>query len=214
MTRVGTHPPRDVLTRLVPGVRPALLAGLATVVVLVGSTMAQDDPPRAIDGAGLVLAAVASLSLAWAPRFPRGVLTVVVLAVCGYLAAGYPFGPVQLCLAAAVFLVGRRTSFRDSAWACGIAVVAVAVVVHPRLSAGGGLRFDELGAAAWAAGWLVAALVAGRAAARRGPEPGGCARSGRWPRRCGPSGCGWPGTCTTSRGTGSPSSRCRPASHC
>lgn len=172
MIQARAHTARDVLTGLRPELRAALLAGLATVVVLVGSSRAQSDPPRSLDAEGLALAAVAGLSLAWAPRFPRGVLAVVVLAVCGYLGAGYPFGPVQLCLAAAVFFVGRRTSFRDSAWACALAVVAVAVVVHPRLSDGGGLRFDELGSVAWAAGWLVlpwslGALTRARAGAGR-----------------------------------------------
>ncbi|WP_034509836.1 sensor histidine kinase [Blastococcus sp. URHD0036] len=140
----------------VNGRRRTALALLAVGVVVFGSVMAQrlQDPSRRLDAAGLLLAAVAAVALPWLRRFPPLALAVVVAAAATYLAVGYPYGPVQICLLIAFFAVGRTTGLRRSAIGCGVAAVVVGVAVAPRTGDSGQL-FPGAVAIAWTASWLL-----------------------------------------------------------
>jgi signal transduction histidine kinase len=147
-----------------PGTRSAVAAALAGVVVVVaGSLLAQrvQSGTRGLDAAGIALALVATLALAWAPQYPRAVLAVVVAAVAGYLAADYPYGPVQLCLLAAVFLVGRQCAIRASLPACVLATAAVTVALYPRLADDTALHSATGVIAIWTASWLIIPWLVG-----------------------------------------------------
>jgi signal transduction histidine kinase len=154
------------------GWRRIALAVLIVGGVVVGSVMAQrlQDPVRELDAVGLLLAAGAGLALFWPARSPVASLAWVVGAVAAYLAAGYPYGPVQLCLLAALFRAGRTVPLRRSTGAVAIAVVAVGTAIWPRMD--DGHPVTAVVVAAWTASWLLlpwslGALLRLRAAAER-----------------------------------------------
>jgi signal transduction histidine kinase len=108
-------------------VRDALLAVGVGVVVMVGSTRAAERqvPPReALDPAAYGLMALAAGALLARRVRPLAVLAITVVAASGYLAAGYPYGPIVFPMSIAMYTVGQELPLRRSLAACGVAVVA------------------------------------------------------------------------------------------
>jgi signal transduction histidine kinase len=68
---------------------------------------------------------LAALVLAVRRRWPLTVLAVTSAATSLYLIAGYPYGPIQISLAVAVFTAGRCLALRPAAIACAAATVAL-----------------------------------------------------------------------------------------
>ncbi|MGW3204723.1 hypothetical protein [Streptomyces sp. NPDC001135] len=89
---------------------------LFTAFVVVGTHVAaqNEDHRVPLDGYARVLLVVASVLLLWRHRYPVAVALGTATVTLGYLAAGYPYGPV--------FLSGRRPTARGRcAWCanCG-----------------------------------------------------------------------------------------------
>jgi signal transduction histidine kinase len=114
-----------------------LAAGLAAG--LVGGTFlaqaVQTGHVRTLDALGIaliVLAAAATLGLRRAA--PVWALAGALAAVGAYLLAGYPYGPVQLCMVIAMFEVARLRPLRISLPLCGIAAVVASVTLLVRVA--------------------------------------------------------------------------------
>lgn len=154
-----------------------VLVALIAVWTLVGTSHAaefqSDSDAKTADAWAYTLIVIAVLSLLWRRTAPLATLTATVAAVSTYLAMGYPFGPIQLCMVIAVFTVGRRTELRISMITCGAATVTSLLSVAWRFA-------DELdvwtaGMLAWTAWiilpWAIGSLLQVRAAAiARGQE--------------------------------------------
>lgn len=98
--------------------------------------------------AALVLAAAVALVLR--RRQPRWTLGVTTLATAGWFALGYPYGPILLSLAVAVFSVARYRPTREATiWAVG--AVVVLLVAHLVGSAGDAALAGVVPLAAWVA---------------------------------------------------------------
>jgi signal transduction histidine kinase len=104
------------------------LAAGAAAVVIAGSVLAAtfQRPPRPLDIWAVLLMVAAAGALAWRRAAPMAALGGTVGAVGIYLLAGYPYGPIQLCMVVAMFEVARRHRVHTSLLACGL-VAAVAV---------------------------------------------------------------------------------------
>jgi len=135
--------------------RDVLLAAGFAGIVLAGTwpAAASQDPPREPDllAALLVTAAAGVLAarrVAWVALPGSVALTAV------YLLAGYPFGPVLLCVVWAMFDHARRRPPRASAPAVLAAAVVLAGAVLPRFAAQ--LSLPAVGLLLWASCWVVA----------------------------------------------------------
>ena len=106
-----------------------VLAGVL-VAGTIGVTRAQDDPRP--DVWAIALIAAAALATVGLRHAPVWALAAVLLTVNGYLLAGFPYGPVQLCMVAAMFEAARRRPVRVSAVACGIAALIASATVLAR----------------------------------------------------------------------------------
>lgn len=91
---------------------------LLTAFVLVGSHFAGHAQQHRVplDGYASVLLLVASLLLLWRHRYPVLVVFGTAAATLGYLAAGYPYGPVYLTVAVSCFSA-VVAGHRRAAWA-------------------------------------------------------------------------------------------------
>ncbi|MEV6604154.1 histidine kinase [Kutzneria sp. NPDC051319] len=132
-----------------------LAAGLAAVVV--AGTLAvgvgQTDRSRPLDLLGLALLVGASAVTAALRRTaPLAALAGATALVNAYLLAGYPYGPVLLCLVIAVFELARQQVLSVSAVAAGVASVVSAATILLRLI--GDSHVPALLALAWT-GWIV-----------------------------------------------------------
>ncbi|BCJ38471.1 two-component sensor histidine kinase [Actinocatenispora thailandica] len=164
-TVVAARLPRPSRTDLV------LAAGF-TAAVVVGALLVAggQDRYRPLDVAGVLLIGLAAgTTVGWhraAPLWSLGAATVL---VNGYLLAGFPYGPVLLCLVIAVFEVARQQPLRRSALACGIAAAISSGTMLVRLLTDGGA--SPLLAVVWATWialpWSLGALVHVADAARR-----------------------------------------------
>ncbi len=121
-----------------------LPTAVAATVLLAGSSEAGKDqvpPHRSIDAAGYVLLALAAAGLLLRRHAPTAMLMLESLLVGGYLAAGYPHGPVFLTVAVAAYTVGLRLEPRASVVAAGVAtsllVTGSAVAVASDYADGG-----------------------------------------------------------------------------
>jgi signal transduction histidine kinase len=143
-------------TRLVrPMWTDVLLATVFAALVVVGTfaVSGQPDKSRPLDGLGVVLLVAAAEGTAALRRVaPMGALASAVLLVNAYLLAGYPYGPVLLCLVVAVFEVARQRDLILSAAACGPAAVLSSATILLRLAADG--HTPAVLALAWTA-WIV-----------------------------------------------------------
>jgi signal transduction histidine kinase len=150
--------------------RDVMVAAVAVAATLAGTWRADLHQPaaRPIDVAGYVLVGAVAVLLGGCRAAPVAVLAGTVGLAAGYLAAGYAYGPVLICVAWAMFECARRRPLLTSA-AAGLVAAAVSVaVVGPRLA--GSLELPALGLLLWAGWWLavpwaVGALVQARAAA-------------------------------------------------
>jgi signal transduction histidine kinase len=141
-------------------------AGLAAVVVA-GTIVVGADRSRPLDGLGLALLVLAAMTAALRRTAPLAALGAAVLLVNGYLLAGYPYGPVLLCLVIAVFELARQRPLRVSATASGLAAAISSATILLRLLGG---HMPVLLSLAWTAWivlpWSLGALIHVRNAAR------------------------------------------------
>jgi signal transduction histidine kinase len=90
---------------------------------------------------------LAALVLAVRRRWPLPVLAVTSAATSLYLIAGYPYGPIQISLAVAVFTAGRCLALRPAAIACAAATVAL--LLHGFVGVSGATPTGVLPFSAW-----------------------------------------------------------------
>lgn len=105
------------------------IAAIAAIFVTFGTIGSSAGPEvtRELDALAITCAVLTAGSLAWRraePLFALGCATVV---VSTYLALGYPFGPIVLCLLVAMFEIARQSAWTRSLPACTVAVALVAV---------------------------------------------------------------------------------------
>jgi signal transduction histidine kinase len=160
-----------------PGRLDGVLAVGAAVAVVCGTVVAATAQvghsagvDREVDAvAVLLLVASAAVTVGWRRVAPLGALVGAGVLVNGYLLAGYPYGPVLLCLVVAVFEVARQRPLRVSAVAGGIAAGVASATMLVRLLADRQESWPL--AVAWASWivlpWSLGALVNAVGAARR-----------------------------------------------
>ncbi|TQM01791.1 sensor histidine kinase [Pseudonocardia kunmingensis] len=147
-------------------------AGAFAVVLVLGTLAAaalQGDRVRTPDAGAFALVVLAALATLGLRRTaPVWALAGAMAAVSAYLLAGYPYGPVQLCMVIAVFEVSRQRQLRTSLGACAVAAIVASGSVLPRLIHE--VDAPAVLAAGWAAWivlpWSLGALVHVSAAAR------------------------------------------------
>jgi signal transduction histidine kinase len=133
------------------------LAAVFAVCLVIGSVSAaavQVGRFRGLDVLAFVLIVAAAFATLGLRRIaPVGALTATMVPVSAYLLAGYPYGPVQLCMVIAMFEVARQRPMRTSLVACGLATAAASGTVLARLMYED-VQFPGLLAMAWT-GWIV-----------------------------------------------------------
>lgn len=161
-------------------VRPArldlLLALPCAAAVVAGSVQAAAGQlqVRPLDVFGAVLlAAAAAVSVGLRRATPFWALAATTLLVNAYLVAGYPYGPVLLCLVLAVFEMARQRPLASSALACGAAAVLssatifVRVINEHHVSGLLALAWTAWSVLPWSLGALIHVLHAARRRARQ-----------------------------------------------
>lgn len=105
----------------------AVLAVVLAVVsvAVAGPTSAVQQDARPVGTAGYALIAVACLMLVLRRRFPTVTLAVSTVAVAAYLIGGYPYGPVLIAVAIAVYTVVLRYPVRRAVFTCGAAMLVL-----------------------------------------------------------------------------------------
>ncbi|MFJ5831898.1 sensor histidine kinase [Streptomyces sp. NPDC093089] len=137
---------------------------LVAVLAVVGTGLAARNQPdrEALDAFGRVLLLLGAVPLLFRHRRPVPVVFGVAAVTLGYLAAGYPYGPVFLMVAVACFAAvvhGHRTAAR---WALGLLWAGHLLLAHwlyrwlPPAGDGPGPWGQELSAAAFAVAVLAA----------------------------------------------------------
>jgi signal transduction histidine kinase len=158
---------------------PADLAWAAAFAVMlvvgtIGAAALQVGTARAPDAGAFALVVVTALAAVGLRRVaPVWALVGALAGVGAYLLAGYPYGPIQLCMVIVMFELARQRELRISLAACAVAAIVASASVLPRL-------IREVDApAALAAGWaawivlpwslgaLAHVIAAARAQARR-----------------------------------------------
>nr|WP_241429064.1 histidine kinase [Agrococcus sp. ARC_14] len=130
--------------------RDALLALALLVIGLVSLRFLERFRPAetTVDAGAIVLVVLAAAAIAVRRRWPEVTLVVSVGAAAVYLAIGYPYGPILLCAAIAVYTIARhRPPLVALAWSAAalVALLVHALVDPVGLEAGFGL----LPAAGW-----------------------------------------------------------------
>lgn len=153
----------------VPPMPDVAVAAAVAVLVLLGTMVAAALQDEATDAGAVTLVVLAAGALAWRRRAPVAALGVIVALVVGYLLAGYPYGPIQLCMVLTMFEVARLRGLRTSLLACAAAVAVVTAATLPHALTQAALPMLLL--AVWASWlvvpWSVGALMHVRAAAAR-----------------------------------------------
>ncbi|MCC5474361.1 sensor histidine kinase [Streptomyces barringtoniae] len=130
---------------------------LLTAFVLIGTHFAAHSQPHRLplDGYARVLLLVAPVLLLWRHRHPVAVAYGTAAATLGYLAAGYPYGPVFLTVAVGCFSA-VVAGHRRAAWgAVGLLWVGHALVALwlyrwlPPSGDKGASVYQEIGIGAW-----------------------------------------------------------------
>jgi signal transduction histidine kinase len=119
-----------------PGRLDALLAVLSGAAAVAGSVAAAAGQVRIrpLDAFGVVLVmAAAAVAVGLRRVAPLWALAVTTLLVNAYVLAGYPYGPVLLCLVIAVFEVARQRPPATSAMACGFAAALSSATIFVRV---------------------------------------------------------------------------------
>ncbi|GGN74767.1 two-component sensor histidine kinase [Actinoplanes lobatus] len=106
-----------------------VLAVLLAVTAVVGSRGAAEvsHPAAPLDPAGYALVVVAALALAVRRRKPLVALVVAALCTAGYLAMGYPYGPILALMMFAVYSAARHAPLRAALW-CAVAALPLLVI--------------------------------------------------------------------------------------
>lgn len=126
---------------------------IGAVAATVGAAALQAGRSEPLDVWAFLLVVVAVVTTLGLRRTrPVLALAVAIVATGGYLLAGYPYGPIQLCMIVAMFEVARRCSLKVSLLACGLAAVVASACVAARFSRE--LESPLLMMAAWM-GWVV-----------------------------------------------------------
>jgi signal transduction histidine kinase len=136
-----------------------VLLPVAVAVVTVAGTLAAargQPAARPLDALGVALLLAGPLALAVRRAYPATTLAVAVLAVGGYLAAGYPWGPVFLASIAAL-CSAVVNGHRVGAYGVGGTAFVLLLVLHLVRTPDAGLPL--VGAAAWLS-FLVAVVAA------------------------------------------------------
>jgi signal transduction histidine kinase len=114
----------------------ALLAVPAAAAAVAGSVAAAGGQVRIrpLDAFGVVLViAAAAAAVGLRRAAPLWALAATTLLVNAYVLAGYPYGPVLLCLVIAVFEVARQRPLATSALTCGIAAALSSATIFVRV---------------------------------------------------------------------------------
>jgi signal transduction histidine kinase len=160
-----------------PATADLVLAALGAAVVVGGTVVAataqvghSPGVDRGLDAVAVALLVAAALVTAgWRRVAPVAALAGAAVVVNGYLLAGYPYGPVLLCLVVAVFEVARQRALRVSAVVGGVAAGVTSATMLVRLLPD--RHPSWLLALAWASWivlpWSLGALVNAVGAARR-----------------------------------------------
>jgi signal transduction histidine kinase len=132
----------------------ALGVGVFQVVGSFGAAHNQPDR-KAIDALAIVLVLVGPIALAWRDRWPLGALTASIVAADVYIALGYPFGPIFVSAAFALFSAVQAGLRRQATVLAAIGYVGyiVASIVDPRDDGFGLVHF------ALVIGWLIVLLA-------------------------------------------------------
>jgi signal transduction histidine kinase len=133
----------------------ALAIGIFQVVGSFGAASNQPDR-RAIDGVALVLVLLGPAALAWRDRWPLVAVVVAVGAADVYIGLGYPFGPIFVSVAVALFHA-VQSGYRRGTWtlaAAGYFGFVLAGLLDPRADGGPGAVHLAL-----VAGWLALVLA-------------------------------------------------------
>jgi len=148
----------------------AFAAGVG-VLVLVWTWVAGRDTPadRPLDAGGYLLVAACAGALGWRCRAPLPVLAGTTLGTTAYLSIGYPYGPVLVLLAIAVYTVARHVPWRAAVPAALLALGVLLLHLFVNSAALPG-ALALIPASAWVAvpfavGSTVASIEAGRRAA-------------------------------------------------
>jgi signal transduction histidine kinase len=110
------------------------VAAALTALTLVAMPFLGEAPGvRPVDAPAYALALVASAGTLLRTRWPVAALAVVTAATVTYLLLAYPYGPVTVCLAVAVYSLARRRRLRPALLyaAATLALLMVHVFTHP-----------------------------------------------------------------------------------
>lgn len=135
-----------------PPLRDAFMTAVLAVLCL-ASFPALDgasDKDRAMDAGAALLVLVAAGATAGRTRVPVPALVAVAAATCGYLLLGYPFGPILVCLAVAVWSAARHSDPTAASVAAVVACVALLLPLPRHPGALGG-AIGVVPALAWVA---------------------------------------------------------------
>lgn len=155
----GLIPKRPSTGDLVLGAVAAGAVAIGTVGANIGQGMTTGP-----DAGMLVSGALAGGLLVWHRNAPLFALAGVVLVAVGYLAAGYAFGPVLLCVLLALFESARNVGRHVSLPACAVAAAVVVTTIALREAHGDRPWFF---AAFAGAGWLIIPWTLGTLARMR-----------------------------------------------
>jgi signal transduction histidine kinase len=154
----------------------ALLAVPAAAAVVAGTMSAAVGQSRihALNAFGVALLVAATLAAVGLRRAaPLWALVATTVLVNAYVLAGYPYGPVLLCLVLAVFEVARQRPLHTSALFCGVAATVSSATIFARVvddhHASGllALAWSAWSVLPWSLGALIHVLRAARSRARR-----------------------------------------------
>lgn len=142
--------------------RPATNAWVLALAVgafqVVGSFGAADNQPdrRAIDAVALGLVVVGPIALAWRNRRPLVAAAVAITAADLYVARGYPFGPIFVSVAVALYATVQSAPRRAVWWLAmaGFGGFVAAAFIDPRAAGGPGAVHLAL-----VGGWLAMVLA-------------------------------------------------------
>jgi signal transduction histidine kinase len=139
--------------------RGVLLSALGVAIFqVVGSFGAASNQPdrKSIDVLAIVLVLIGPVALAWRDRWPLGAVGAAIVAADVYIACGYPYGPIFVSVAFALFAAVQGGYRRQTAVlaALGFAGYVVAAIVDPKARDGFELVHFTL-----VAGWLIVLLV-------------------------------------------------------
>src|SRR5215207_8538597 len=105
-----------------------LLALVMLALGLIGTAPAgRNQGIPSSTGWAYALVITAAVALAARRLLPLTVLAITTVAVCLYLLGGYPFGPILLSLAIAVYTVAAHHPLRQAAIAAGAALTLLVI---------------------------------------------------------------------------------------